>query len=220
MSAYNVDHHTLIHINRDTFRYNSVLGPELIAAATVRHYIDYHIALCAEGDLPSLAPAGYEQFAEIMNELDGSGVGWACLDGNGAFIWNDDNEPADPEAFCVLDRDLNPRVYLRAGESAISNVELLDYGRLKAAETKNNVKWRMRRVEEKAEMEKNTGSVKISLDVFAKKRKFHQRSADELAAKKAHIDEEADPEDGELPDPPAGAPMNVDSGAAGPLGTS
>jgi hypothetical protein len=219
MSAYNEGHHTLLCINHGTFRYNSELGPELIAAATIRHYMDYHIALCADDTIPSLAPAGYDEFADTMNELDNSGFGWARLDEHGAIIWNDEHEFATAEDFCVLDRDLDPRVYLRAGEAAISNVELLDYRRLKDAETKNNVKWRMKRIDERDEKERNAGSVQISADVFAKKHKLLQRSVNE-ASKKARIDEGAAPEDGEVRDPPAGdTPMNIDSGdAAGPSG--
>jgi hypothetical protein len=155
-----------------------------------------------------------------MNELDGSGFGWARLDENGAILWNDNHEFANSKDFCVLDRDLDSRTYLRAGEVAITKVEFLDYRRLKEAETKNNVKWRMKRVDEREEMEKNAGTVSISLDAFAKKRKFYQRNADEVAAaKKARIDGDAAPEDGELRDAPAG--MQVDSGdVAGPSGTS
>jgi hypothetical protein len=221
MSAYNEGHHTLIRIKRGTFRYNSELGPELIAAATIRHYIDYHIALCADDTIPSLAPAGYDDFADTMNELDNSGFGWARLDQHGAIIWNDEHEFATAEDFCVLDRDLDPRAYLRAGEVAISNVELLDYRRLKDAETKNNVKWRMKRIDERDEKERNAGSVQISADAFAKKRKLLQRSVNETA-KKARVDEGAVPEEGEVRDPPANTAMHVDSGdaAGGPSGSN
>ncbi|KAJ7912760.1 hypothetical protein B0H13DRAFT_1874476 [Mycena leptocephala] len=115
MSTYNVDHHTRRHINRDTFCYNSKLGTEVIAAATVRHYLDYHITLCADDTIPSLAPVGYDKFADTMNELDSSGFGWAQLDENGAILWNNNHEFANPKDFCVLDRDLDSCTYLCAG---------------------------------------------------------------------------------------------------------
>ncbi|KAJ7832508.1 hypothetical protein B0H13DRAFT_1914972 [Mycena leptocephala] len=204
MRDYNGDHHALRRINRDTFRLDSELGTELIAAATVRHYMDYHLALCAEDNNPSVAPANYDKFADIMNSLDGSGLGWARLDDLGAITWDDSLDPADPETFCILDHDINPRTYLRAGEVVITHVELLDYRRLKEAETKSNVKWRMKRVDEKAQKEKEAGGlVKVSLDMFAKKRKRLQRSVDELAAmnsKKPRVEEEL--EDGKTLEPP------------------
>ncbi|KAJ7842745.1 hypothetical protein B0H13DRAFT_1909702 [Mycena leptocephala] len=185
MRDHNVDHHALRHINRDTFHLNSELGTELIATTTVRHYMNYHLALCANDDNPS-------------------------------------SRPANPEAFCVLNHDINSRTYLRAGEVAITHVELLDYYRLKEAEMKSNVKWRMKRVDEKVQKEKEAGGlVKVLLDVFVKKRKHLQHSADEFVAmnsKKPRIEEEL--EDGETLEPPMN-PMNVDgTNIAGPSGSA
>ncbi|KAJ7131295.1 hypothetical protein C8R44DRAFT_904331 [Mycena epipterygia] len=189
---YNDEHRTLRRINRSTFRFDTAHGTELLSAATVRQFVDYHSALCADEGNPSLVPAYYDNFACAMNSFDESGYGWARLSEDGAIIWDEALEPADANIFCVLDSDMDNRVYLRPGEAAISQVELADYRRLKDAETKSNVKWRARRGEEKAKKELEAGGmVTISLDAFTKKRKRLQRDIELVAAqKKAKVAEE------------------------------
>ncbi|KAF7348752.1 Retrovirus-related Pol polyprotein from transposon 17.6 [Mycena venus] len=185
MREFNVEHHALRRINRETFRFDAGDGAvELMSVTTVRHYMGYHLALCTEEDNPGLAPAYYDYFAATMNEHDGSGFR------DGTILWDDTLEPADPKTFCILDGDIDTRVYLCAGEVATSEVELLDYHRLKDAETKNSVKWRKRRGEEKAQKElEASGLVSVSLDGFAKKRKRLQRLVDDEGKKKAHVDD-------------------------------
>ncbi|KAF8127302.1 hypothetical protein K438DRAFT_2143736 [Mycena galopus ATCC 62051] len=200
MREYNVEHHALRRINRETFRFDAGDGAvELMSAITVRQYMDYHLALCTEEDNPGLAPAYYDYFAATMNEHDSSGFGWARIGEDGTILWDDTLEPADTKTFCVLDSDIDTRVYLRAGEVATSEVELLDYRRLKDAETKNNIKWRKRRGDEKAQKELEAGGlVTVSLDGFAKKRKRLQRLVDDEGKKKARVDDTPGPEDGEV----------------------
>ncbi|KAF8217631.1 hypothetical protein K438DRAFT_1746929 [Mycena galopus ATCC 62051] len=154
-----------------------------MSATTVRQYMDYHLALCTEEDNPGLAPAYYDYFAATMNEHDSSGFGWARIGEDGTILWDDTLEPADTKTFCVLNSDIDMRVYLRAGEVATSEVELLDYRRLKDAETKNNIKWRKRRGDEKAQKELEAGGLRL---------------VDDEGKKKARVDDTPGPEDGEV----------------------
>ncbi|KAF7362731.1 hypothetical protein MVEN_00622400 [Mycena venus] len=198
MHDYNELHHALKRINIDTFRFDIPgLPTELIRATSIRQFLEYHVALCADDDLPGLAPAYYSNFAQLMNEHDNSGFGWAHLDDeSGTIVWDNGLVPADADAFCLLDHELDSRRFLRNDEVAVSRIEFEDYERLKRQETKRNVKWTRARVDEKEKKEAEAGKLVVSMESFTKKRRMLAKNAEDVAAAKKQ--KKSGPEEGEI----------------------
>ncbi|KAF7334186.1 Gag-pol polyprotein [Mycena venus] len=197
MHDYNELHHALKQINIDTFRFDIPgLPTELVHATSVRQFLEYHVALCADDDLPGLAPAYYSNFAQLMNEHDNSGFGWAHLDDESStIIWDNCLVPADADAF-FLDHELDSGCFLRNDEVAVSRMEFEDYERLKRQETKRNVKWTRVRVDEKEKKEAEAGKLVVSMESFTKKRRMLAKNAEHVAAAKKQ--RKSGPEEGEI----------------------
>ncbi|KAJ7701563.1 hypothetical protein B0H17DRAFT_1128337 [Mycena rosella] len=120
--AFNRQHSALKRLTPGHFSFTiSGLDVELISAHTIRLYADYNVALATRDPPPSLAPAYYANFAELMNRCDDSGYGWAYLNESRTIEWQDEWTLADPESFMVLDREITDR-FLAAGEVAVTQL--------------------------------------------------------------------------------------------------
>ncbi|KAJ7799566.1 hypothetical protein B0H13DRAFT_2390951 [Mycena leptocephala] len=184
--AYNEQHSALKRISNRLFCSTFPgLGTELIDAHTIYLYTEYNAALVACEDIPALVPAYYPNFAQLMNNHDDSGFGWAYIDdASGTIVWDEKFSPADSGSFYVLPHQINDRL-LSNDEVAVSQLYYENSERLHKQEQMRELKYYKLRQEKKNKPsdipDLHTKEAKAT---FAKKCKALEDAAAAAAAKK------------------------------------
>ncbi|KAJ7264602.1 hypothetical protein C8J57DRAFT_1623283 [Mycena rebaudengoi] len=189
--AYNSVHPALKRISHRYFRYHNseMADGVLFDAHMIKLYADYNVALCVGDDIPDCAPAFYLTFAKQMNQWDTSGYVWAYIE-DGLLVWDNKLTVADPDSYCVADRETSERPMLGKDEVAITQTYFKNAERLVHQEQQREVKWFNIRQERKAGKSSETIPDVHSLEAknhIARKRKALEDAAAAESAKRQKV---------------------------------